>query len=106
MARFTEAMLAGISARFKTLAEPMRLKILDALRRRERSVGELVDAIGANQANVSKHLAVLYREGLVNRRKDGLRVLYGVADPGVYELCDIICGSLEARAKAQARVYR
>jgi DNA-binding transcriptional ArsR family regulator len=103
---FSEAMLGGITARFKALAEPMRLRVLDALRRRERTVGDLVEALGATQANVSKHLAVLHREGLVARRKEGLHVYYRVADPSVFELCELICGSLEARAAREVRAFK
>lgn len=105
MREFSDEMLGGIAARFKALAEPMRLRVLDVLRRRERTVGELVRATGANQANVSKHLAVLHREGFVSRRRDGLHVYYGVSDPRVFELCDIVCGELGRRAAAQARVF-
>ena len=105
MPKFSDEMLGGIAARLKALAEPMRLRVLDALRRRERTVGELVRVTGANQANVSKHLAVLHREGFVSRRRDGLHVYYGVSDPRVFELCDIVCGDLGRRAAAQARVF-
>jgi len=106
MVRFTPELLGGISARFKALAEPMRLRILDALRRRELTVGDLVEAVGANQANVSKHLAVLHREGFVERRKDGLHVYYRVADPAVFELCELVCGTLAERATEQAKALR
>lgn len=105
MREFSDEMLEGIAARFKALAEPMRLRVLDALRRRERTVGELVRVTGANQANVSKHLAVLHREGFVSRRREGLHVYYGVSDPRVFELCDIVCGDLGRRAAAQARAF-
>jgi len=103
---FSDAMLHGISARFKALAEPMRLRVLDTLRRGECTVGELVETLDATQANVSKHLAVLHREGLVARRKEGLHVYYRVADPSVFELCDVICGTLEARAASDLRTFR
>jgi ArsR family transcriptional regulator len=106
VAGFSDAMLAGISARFKALGEPMRLRILDALRRREQTVGGLVEQLGAQQANISKHLALLHRDGLVARRRDGMHVYYSVADPSVFELCDLICGSLAERAGAQARALK
>jgi ArsR family transcriptional regulator len=99
-------MLAGISARFKALAEPMRLRILDALRRRELTVGELVAITGANQANTSKHLALLHREGFVRRRREGLHVFYRVSDPAVFDLCDVVCGSLKRSADQKARALR
>jgi DNA-binding transcriptional ArsR family regulator len=106
MRHFTEAMLADIAARFAALAEPMRLRVLDALRRGERTVGELVEATGARQANVSKHLAVLHREGFVERRRDGLNVYYKVADPAVFELCEHVCGALETEAARKFRTYK
>lgn len=106
MRHFSEAMLGDIAARFAALAEPMRLRMLDALRRGERTVGELVEATGARQANVSKHLAVLHREGFVERRKDGLNVYYRVTDPGVFELCEHVCGALESEAAQRFRTYR
>jgi len=103
---YNEAMLDGISARFKTLAEPMRLRVLHALRRGEQTVSDLLTIVGANQANLSKHLGVLHREGLVARRKDGLHVYYRIADPTVFRICDVVCGSLEARAARQVKALR
>jgi len=58
------------------LAEPTRLHILDALRSRERSVGELVDLVGMRQSGVSRHLGVLRSAGLVTVRKDAQRRWY------------------------------
>jgi DNA-binding transcriptional ArsR family regulator len=65
---------------FATLAEPTRRRILDLLRERERSVGELVDALGVSQPGVSKHLRVLREAGLVAVRRDAQRRVYGL-DP-------------------------
>lgn len=67
---------------FEVLAEPRRREILDLLRRREQSVGDLVDALDVAQPNVSKHLRVLRDAGLVTSRIDGQRRLYRVnAEP-------------------------
>jgi len=101
----TPDMLEDIAARFRALGEPMRLRILEALRRGERTVGDLVEATEASQANVSKHLAVLHREGFVSRRREGLNVWYAVADPAVYALCDKVCGAIEADAAARLRTF-
>ena len=90
-----------IAARFRVLAEPMRLKILHALGEEEMSVTELVEAIGAGQANVSKHLALLLEAGLVARRKEGLNVYYRVADDSIFDLCEAVCTSLGERLAAQ-----
>jgi ArsR family transcriptional regulator len=53
---------------------------------------------------VSKHLQLLHANGFVARRKDGLHVYYRLADRTVFQLCDIMCGHLEAEAKARAKV--
>lgn len=97
----SEAALEMIAERFKVLAEPMRLKILHALWDGERTVGEVIEAIGGLQANVSKHLGMLQQAGLVSRRKQGLRVFYRVADPTVFDLCEVVCESLHDRLVAQ-----
>lgn len=97
----SEAALVMIAERFKVLAEPMRLKILHALWDDERTVGEIIDAVGGLQANVSKHLGVLQQAGLVSRRKDGLRVFYRIADPTVFDICEVVCESLHDRLSQQ-----
>jgi ArsR family transcriptional regulator len=93
--------LEMIAARFRLLAEPMRLRILHALEDRELSVTQLVDATGAGQANVSKHLGMLVEAGLLARRKEGLNVFYRVADDSVFDLCEAVCSSLGDRLAAQ-----
>lgn len=80
-----------VAARFRVLAEPMRLRLLNALHGGELSVNTLVEATGAGQANVSKHLGVLAEAGMVGRRKEGLNVFYFIADPMIFQLCDLVC---------------
>ena len=100
----TPRVLELIAARFKGLAEPARLTILSALRAGELSVSDLVEATGLSQANVSKHLQVLNSLGFVKRRKGGLFVYYALADKSVFQLCDIMCGCLEAEVKAKRKL--
>jgi DNA-binding transcriptional ArsR family regulator len=76
------------------IAEPMRIRLLDELRTGEATVQALVDATGSSQQNVSKHLGVLLRAGIVGRRKDGLFVHYRIVDEGVFDLCEQVCGSV------------
>ena len=102
----TEEALELIAARFRVLAEPMRLKILNALGEDEMTVTALVEATAAGQANVSKHLAMLADARLVARRKEGLNVYYRVADETVFDLCDAVCSSLGDRLAAQHDAVR
>jgi DNA-binding transcriptional ArsR family regulator len=86
-----------IASRLRAIGDPTRLRLLDTLRDGERSVQELTDQLGTSQQNVSKHLGVLHGAGILSRRKVGTSVRYAVADPAVYELCEQVCGSLQAQ---------
>ncbi len=72
----------------RALSEPTRLRLLDVLREGERCVGDLAEAVGCSQANVSRHLSLLADAGLVTRRRDGLRCWCAVADDEVFELVE------------------
>ena len=100
----TPEVLELIAQRFRALSEPARLQILQTLRGGELSVGDLVYETELSQANVSKHLQQLYSLGFVRRRKEGLYVYYAIADQSVFRLCDVMCGQLENRMKAQRRI--
>ncbi len=90
-----------IARRFRALSDPTRLRILDLLRNRdEASVGEVAEALGASQQNVSKHLSALLAEGFVARRKRGTSSLYRISDPGVHELCDGVSAGIESQLAA------
>jgi len=82
--------LEQVAELFRALGEPMRLRILQTICKQERSVNDIVDMTGANQANVSKHLALLTTAGILGRRKDGQRVFYGVKEPFAIKLCDLV----------------
>jgi ArsR family transcriptional regulator len=98
---------AGLVAeRFRTLGEPMRLRLLHALRDGERSVGDLVEEVGGGQANVSKHLQLLHRMGFVQRRKEGTTALYRIADPNVFKLCELVCGGMRDDLEEKRRLLR
>jgi DNA-binding transcriptional ArsR family regulator len=89
-----------IAQRFRALAEPTRIKLLDRLRDGEASVQELTELIGSSQQNVSKHLGVLHQAGIVGRRRRGNFVLYSIADEGVFDLCEDVCGSLRRQLES------
>ena len=94
------AMSEAIAERFRLLGEPTRIRLLDALRGGEKSVGVLSDEVSSSQQNVSKHLGLLYRAGLLAREKDGNTVRYAIADDGVFALCDEVCGGIQRHLAA------
>lgn len=95
------ALIPQVAARFKALADEGRLALLSALQKGERSVGDLAEATGRPQPNVSQHLASLTHAGLVAARRDGNRVFYRIADPTVLRICDAVCDSLATRAREE-----
>jgi DNA-binding transcriptional ArsR family regulator len=89
-----EPLVELIAHRFRVLGEPMRIKLLDRLRDGEATVGQLQEALGASQQNVSKHLGVLLQAGMVSRTRQGTSSVFAIADEGVFELCEQVCGGL------------
>ena len=102
----TEAGYEQIATFFKVLAEPLRLRLLSALYDGERTVNQLLELTGANQANASKHLKVLLDAGLVTRRKEGNNAFYAVADPIVFMLCESVCDRQQAFLETRASSLR
>jgi DNA-binding transcriptional ArsR family regulator len=93
-------LIERIAERFRVLGEPMRIKLLEALREGEASVQDLQEATGASQQNVSKHLGVLLRAGIVGRRKEGNFSVYSIVDPMVFSLCEEVCGGMRRELDA------
>jgi DNA-binding transcriptional ArsR family regulator len=90
----SQSQLEDIASLFKLLGEPMRLRILQTLCDHSRHVGEIVELAGATQPNVSKHLALLVLHGVLERKKNGQRVVYSLKNPLVTRLCELVCASL------------
>jgi DNA-binding transcriptional ArsR family regulator len=101
----SEEALALIARRFSLLAEPMRLRLLHALFEGEKPVNALAELTDGTQANVSRHLQTLTDGGLLSRRKEGLQVFYAIADPSIFQLCELVCGSLEKQHAQKADVF-
>src|SRR5512137_1250181 len=74
----------------KTLTNPKRIEILNILKNEERTVTELVNALGASKANVSQHLAVMRHKGILTTRREGVNIFYRVANPKVIEACSLM----------------
>jgi len=88
---------------FRSLSHPARIRVLELLRDRERSVGELVGQVGLEASHLSQQLGVLRRAGLVTTRKQGTTVYYALATPLIAGLLDqtrlILTGVLNEQAE-------
>ena len=97
--------LRAVATRFRILGVPLRLQILNELADGERTVSELVQATGSTQPNVSKHLTTLLAHRLVKREQRGNSAYYSVADPAVFDLCEIVCGNIERALDAERQAF-
>lgn len=105
MKQLDDRALHHVADYFRALAEPLRLKMLNALREREHNVGELTELCECSQANVSKHLALLAQAGIVARETRGTSVYYHIADRKIYDMCDLVCDQLAAHFTDKAALH-
>ena len=84
-----------IAARMRVIGDPTRIRILDLLRTDELTVTQITEQLDTSQQNTSKHLGMLLQAGILTRRKDGNNSIYSIADRGVYDLCEQVCGGLQ-----------
>lgn len=101
----SEEALLLVAQRFSVLAEPMRLRLIQALFDGEKNVSELVTLTEGTQANVSRHLQTLTTAHILSRRKEGLQVYYKIADPTIPRLCEVVCGAIEKQLAKQAVAF-
>lgn len=104
MALGPRSVLEETAARFALLGDPTRLLLLSVvLERGECTVGELAAAANISTANASQHLRKLAMGGVLGRRRDGHQVYYRVVEATIGQLCDIVCASVQERARILAR---
>jgi DNA-binding transcriptional ArsR family regulator len=89
--REAAAVFSTAAELFSVLSTPVRLHVLNALCNTERTVNELVDIIGCSQPNLSQHLNVLYKAGLVAKRKEGVQVIYRIQSETAMTICRNVC---------------
>lgn len=87
---------------FKVLSEASRLQIVCCLKSGAKNVTQIIEATGLGQANVSKHLKILAQAGVVTRSQQGINVFYQIANPFVFELCELVCDSLSVQMQHQS----
>lgn len=90
------AVFESVARQFGVLGEPARLRILHALCGQERCVNEILRLTGLAQANASRHLGLMYRAGVLSRRREGTQVFYSVANPLYVDLCRVIAAQAAA----------
>lgn len=89
---------------FKALSHPVRIRIVDYLKERERCVCEIVPYLKEEQSNISRHLAALKRAGILTSRKEGVSVYYKVEDENVYKILALAHHSIEKAAREKVTI--
>ena len=98
--------LQAVAKLLDLLAEPTRLDILQNLKKKPLSVGQIVDATNAKQSNISKQLGILHDAGMLKRERQGNLIFYSIADPMIFDLCALVCGKLRKDAESQLALIR
>ena len=84
----------AVASYFGMLSEPTRLRIMHAICEKEMTVSQIVGALAATQTNVSRHLSLMHRGGVLARRKEGNQVYYRVADVAMVDICRSVCNRI------------
>jgi DNA-binding transcriptional ArsR family regulator len=103
VSRLSPTALSLMANFFKVLSESSRLQIVCALKAGSKNVTEIIEATGLGQANVSKHLKMLAQAGVVSRQQKGVSAYYQIANPFVFELCELVCDALSIQIEEQAK---
>lgn len=89
---------------FKILSHPSRIRVLELLSEGEQSVGDLLGAIGIEASNLSQHLAVIRRAGLVTARREGSVVYYSLVSDQIADLMSVARSILTSVLSEQAEL--
>jgi DNA-binding transcriptional ArsR family regulator len=85
---------------------PIRLAIIDFLGRGEQCVCDIVEHVGAQRSNVSRHLSVMVKAGVLESRKDGLKVLYKLRTPCIVNFLACVDQTLRERIRREASLWK
>ncbi len=90
----------------KMFSNPKRLEIIDHLREGEKTVSELVELTGLTQPALSQHLSVMWKNGILSRRKEGVNVYYDLTNPQISEAFEILRKILLERLSTSERLVK
>jgi DNA-binding transcriptional ArsR family regulator len=90
----------------KAIAHPLRIAIVDFLRDGEQCVCDIAESIGSERSNVSRHLSVMVNAGVLEYRKDGLKVIYRLKCPCILDFFSCMAGVLRQQVKDSEKLLR
>ena len=96
----------AVASYFGVLSEPTRIRIMHVICEQEKTVSQIVEELGASQTNVSRHLGIMHRSGVLARRKERNQVYYRTADPVMVDLCRSVCKRISERMNEKMPLRR
>jgi DNA-binding transcriptional ArsR family regulator len=90
----------------QAIGHPLRLEIIDFLKDGEQCVCDIAEQIGAQRSNVSRHLSVMVAAGVLEHRKDGLKVIYRLKCPCILEFFSCISGVIKQQVKDDKEILK
>ena len=90
----------------QAIGHPLRLEIIDFLKDGEQCVCDIAEQIGAERSNVSRHLSVMVAAGVLEYRKEGLKVIYRLKCPCILDFFTCIAGVLKQQAKDDREILK
>ncbi len=94
----------SVAELFAILSTPIRLKIISAVCHGEKNVSELLAEIDTTQPNMSQHLSMLYRSGVLTKRRDGTQMYYRVQSERIATLCRAVCTQVASELEGDAQL--
>ena len=104
-ASFTESdqVFESAAELFRVMSAPTRLKIISSLCNGEKNVGQLIQEIETTQPNMSQHLNMLYQNGVIGKRRDGVHIFYRIINDRVVTLCRAICTQIAIESDSHSQ---
>jgi ArsR family transcriptional regulator len=88
----------------QAIGHPLRLEIIDFLKDGEQCVCDIAEHIGAERSNVSRHLSLMVAAGVLEHRKEGLKVIYWLKCPCILDFFTCISGVLKEQARESKKL--
>jgi len=90
----------------KAIAHPLRIAIIDFLKDGEQCVCDIAEHVGSERSNVSRHLSVMVNAGVLEYRKEGLKVIYSLKCPCILDFFSCITGVLKQQARESEKLLK
>ena len=94
----------SVAELFSVLSTPIRLRIISAVCQGEKNVTQLLAEIDTTQPNMSQHLSMLYRSGVLAKRRAGTQMYYRLQSERVATLCRAVCTQVAIELDGEAQI--